>query len=111
MVCTAPVDRAAGLELVHQLPQRLLTGGDRRVDDLADRALLLAERASASLKRMFSLPDIFLNVLTSCSVTFFSARAPIRCTVEISNSTSMSVISRSRSCNSAASSVTRSGSE
>lgn len=56
---------------------------------------------------MFSLPDTFLNALMSCSVTFFSARAPIRCTVEISSSTSVSVISRSRSCSSAASNVTR----
>ncbi|MFE9123167.1 hypothetical protein [Streptomyces sp. NPDC007172] len=54
------------------------------------------------------MPDTFLNALTSCSVTFLSARAPIRCTVEISNSTNVSVISRSRSCSSAASNVTRS---
>nr|WP_256260389.1 hypothetical protein [Streptomyces atratus] len=53
------------------------------------------------------MPDTFLNALMSCSVTFFSARAPIRCTVEISSSTSVSVISRSRSCSSAASNVTR----
>ena len=42
-------------------------------------------------------------------VTFRSARAPIRCTVEISRSARVSVISRCRSCTSAASRVSISG--
>ncbi|MBT2402020.1 MULTISPECIES: methyltransferase, FxLD system [unclassified Streptomyces] len=65
---------------------------DRDGDRLVSRSACSTERESRS----------------SRSVTFFSA--PIRCTVEISSSTSASVISRSRSCSSAASSVTRSGS-
>jgi hypothetical protein len=52
-----------------------------------------ANAASATANRMFSLPVTRLNALTSSSVTRFSARAPIRCTVEISNSTNASVIS------------------
>jgi len=59
---------------------------------------------------MFSLPVTRLNALTSSSVTFLSARAPMRCTVEISSSTRVSVISRSRVCSSAASRVSISGS-
>ena len=57
------------------------------------------------------MPVTRLNSLTSSLVTRFSARAPIRCTVEISSSTRVSVISRHRQCSSAASSVsfTRSG--
>jgi hypothetical protein len=56
--------------------------------------------------RMFSLPVTRLNALISSSVTFRSARAPIRCTVAISRSTRLSVTSRSRSASSAASKVT-----
>lgn len=59
--------------------------------------------------RMFSLPVTFLNALTSSVVTFRSARAPIRCTVAISSSTSVSVISCCRVCSSAASNVSISG--
>lgn len=51
----APVDRTAGLELVHQLPQRLLTAGHRRVDDLTDRALRLADRRLGELEEDFLL--------------------------------------------------------
>lgn len=56
--------------------------------------------------RMFSLPATLRNALISSSVTFRSARAPIRCTVAISRSTRLSVTSRSRSYSSAASRVT-----
>ncbi|MDT0543025.1 hypothetical protein RND15_09860 [Streptomyces sp. DSM 41529] len=46
----APVDRAAGLELVHQLPQRRLAPGHRREHDLADRPLRGAERRLGELE-------------------------------------------------------------
>jgi hypothetical protein len=36
---------------------------------------------------MFSFPVTRLNALTNSSVTRFSARAPIRCTVQINSST------------------------
>jgi hypothetical protein len=62
--------------------------------------------ASAILKRMFSFPVTRLNALISSLVTSLSARALIRCTVAISNSTIVSVISRSRSQTSAANSST-----
>ncbi|WP_131884594.1 hypothetical protein [Actinomadura sp. KC345] len=52
-----------------------------------------------------------MNALTSSLVTFCSARAPIRCTVAISRSTSESVTSRSRSTNSAANNVTAAAGE
>jgi hypothetical protein len=64
--------------------------------------------ASAMANKMFSLPVTFLKALTSSWVTRRSARALIRCTVEIRRSTRVSVISRSRQCNSAASSTNRS---
>ena len=69
-----------------------------------------ASAASATLNRMFSLPVTRLNAFTNSCVTRFSARAPIRCTVAINRSTSVSVISRSRACSNAASSVNRNGS-
>jgi hypothetical protein len=47
--------------------------------------------------------------LISSSVTLLCARASIRCTVAISNSVRSSVISRSRSCTSAASNVAGAG--
>ncbi len=56
-----------------------------------------ASAASATWNKMFSLPPTRLNALMSSSVTFRSARAPIRCTVAISRSTKLSVTSRSRS--------------
>lgn len=65
-----------------------------------------ASEASAMANRMFSLPVTRRNALISSSVTFRSARAPIRCTVAISRSTRLSVTSRSRSASSAASRVT-----
>jgi hypothetical protein len=58
---------------------------------------------------MFSLPVTFLNALISSLVTRRSARAPIRCTVAINNSTKVSVISRSRWWTSAASNVSVNG--
>ena len=68
----------------------------------------LATDASATRNSSFSLPATRLNSPISSSLTFFSAFAPILCTVEISRSTSVSVISRSRAYSSAASSVSRS---
>ena len=67
-----------------------------------------ASDASATRNRMFSLPVTRRNSATSWSLTRFSARARTRCTVPISRSTSVSVISRCRACSNAASSVNRS---
>jgi len=61
--------------------------------------------ASAMANRMFSLPVTRLNAFTNSCTTRLSARAPMRCTVEISSSTRASVISRCRECSSAASRV------
>src|SRR5664280_828246 len=55
-----------------------------------------ASEASAIENRMFSLSVTFLKALISSAVTFFSARALIRCTVAINSSTSVSAISRER---------------
>lgn len=55
---------------------------------------------------MFSFPVTRLSALISSLVTLLSARALIRCTVAISNSTNVSVISRSRSQTSAANNST-----
>lgn len=73
----APVDRAAGLELVHQLPQRLLTAGHRRVDHRTDRGQLVdlgEHRFQADVARRFlDLPQDRRPVLalTSTGVTGF----------------------------------------
>ncbi len=56
------------------------------------------------------MPVTRLNSRISSSVILRSARALMRCTVAISRSTSVSVISRSLACSSAASRVSRSGS-
>jgi hypothetical protein len=63
--------------------------------------------ASAIRNSRFSLPVTFLNSAISSLVTLRWARASMRCTVAISNSTSASVISRSRNLSSAASMVSR----
>ena len=104
----APVDRAGGLVLVHQLPQRLLAAG--HAGNTTGRTGVVRRGPSPPRRARTGgspCPVTRLNALTSSSVTFCSARAPIRCTVEISRSTRVSVISRSRSCSSAASSVSR----
>ena len=65
--------------------------------------------ASVIFSRMFSLPVTRrISRRNACS-TRFCARALIRCTVEISSSTSVSVISRCREYASAASNVTLTG--
>jgi len=51
----APVDRALGLELVHQLPQRLLTAGHRGEHHLADRVIRGGPRRLGDLEQ-----DVFL---------------------------------------------------
>ena len=59
----------------------------------------LSAAAAAILNRMFSLPVTFLAISeTNWSRVLVSARALIRCTVAISSSTRLSVISRSRQC-------------
>ncbi len=77
----------------------------RRVDKALFAVVMEAYLHGVSTRKV----DDLVKALTSSLVTFFSARAEIRCTVEINSSTSVSVISRSRSCTSAASSVSRSG--
>jgi len=67
-----------------------------------------ASDASATLNSKPSLPCTRLNAFTSSVVTFCSARAPIRCTVDSSRFTSASVISRRRQYSNAASNAIRS---
>ena len=52
--------------------------------------------ASVILNRMFSLPDTRFSSATKSLVTLVSARALILCTVAMSRSTRVSVISRCR---------------
>jgi len=61
--------------------------------------------ASVILNKMFSLPDTRFRSATNSPTTRRSARALILCTVAISRSTRVSVISRPRQYSSAASSV------
>lgn len=59
----------------------------------------LCEDAEAMRNKMFSLPVTFLMISpVNCSLVLVSARALIRCTVAISRSARVSVISRSRQC-------------
>jgi len=93
-----PVGRPLRLELAHQVQQHLQPAG-RRLHHLLDDAVRLSDAAAAILNRMFSLPVTFLAISeTNWSRVLVSAGALIRCTVAISSSTRLSVISRSRQC-------------
>ena len=101
----ASIDGGRGFSLGHQVVQGGFAGDGE--DDVAHRAVGSGQARRASLNSSAGLPETRLRSAISSLSTRCSALAAMRWTVAIKRSTSVSVISRARTWQKAASKVAR----